>query len=94
MYAGYAEESVCHGAPGVARCGNKDVYATVFPRHLVEITKHSCHETCADILECKRRAMEQFEAIIVARYVAQWYVEVQSVVNYVFEYVAFNVIAK
>ncbi len=59
MRAGDAQEAVGDGAPGVTGRGDEDIDIAL----LCEMPQETGHEAGTDVLECKRRPMEEFQGI-------------------------------
>ena len=93
-YARHIEESVGYGASRVARCGHKHIDIACALLLAVEVREHMGHESRADILECKCRAMKQFEHVAVVVDLAQWYVEAEGVGHDIAQLLRVDIIAE
>ena len=59
-----------------------------------EVADDACEKACADILECECRPVEKFEGEQIGSYSDKWYLEINAVRYYLFEYGAVDIFAK
>ena len=88
-----AEEAVCHGAPGVTGRGDEHMdRASAFAAD--EVAQQTCHEACADVLECQRRSVIKFERVDAVGDLHERDVEVECVVDDALQVVGGDVVAE
>ncbi|OPZ48034.1 MAG: hypothetical protein BWY95_01095 [Bacteroidetes bacterium ADurb.BinA104] len=92
MDALYTQESVGHGAAGIARCCHKHIDKLfLFP---VEIAQQTGHKTGTDILKCKRGTMEQLQRVDIIIDLNHRSLERQGVINYPLKVIGSDIVTE
>ncbi len=92
MHALHAQESVGHGATGIARCGHQ--YVNQLFLLLVEVTQQAGHEACAYILERKCRTVEKLQRVDILINLDYRCGECQCVIDNLGEVIGRDILAK